>query len=137
MSVLRNQSWQHLRELYWGLLANRCLRKTLPGDLTQSLTSFVATLSTCGDKQCIKYTGTLKDWGYIVGYQIDKETIILLFIKTPKNIFSYSVSQCDNNSTYTMSFNISGGGCFTIRKSEMRFSLIVWKVDNRAYKQRR
>ena len=57
----------------------------------------------------IKYTGTLKDWGYIVGYQIDEETIILLFIKTPKNIFSYSVSQCDNNSAYTMTSNISGG----------------------------
>ena len=34
------------------------------------------------------------------------ETIIPLFIKTPKNIFSYGVSQYDKNSTYTMSFNV-------------------------------
>ena len=34
-----------------------------------------------------------KDWRYIVGYQVDGETIVPLFIKTPKNIFSYGVSQ--------------------------------------------
>ena len=39
-----------------------------------------------------------KDWRYIVGYQVDGETIIPLFIKTPKNIFSYGVSQYDQNS---------------------------------------
>ena len=43
---------------------------------------------------------------YIVGYQVD-ETLIPLFIKTPKNCFSYGVSQYDRNSAYTMSFNIS------------------------------
>ena len=48
-----------------------------------------------------------KDWRYIVGYQVDVETIIPLFIKTPKNIFSYDVSQYDKNSFYTMSFNVS------------------------------
>ena len=32
-----------------------------------------------------------KDWRYIVGYQVDGETIIPLFIKMPKNIFSYGV----------------------------------------------
>ena len=42
----------------------------------------------------------------IVGYQIDG-ALIPLFIKTPKNIFSYGVSQCDKNSAYTMSFNVS------------------------------
>ena len=47
-----------------------------------------------------------KDWRYTVGYQVDGETIIPLFIKTPKNIFSYSVSQYDKNSAYTMSFNV-------------------------------
>ena len=47
-----------------------------------------------------------KDWRYIVGYQVDGETIIPLFIKTPKNIFSYGVSQYDKNSAYTMSFNV-------------------------------
>ena len=48
-----------------------------------------------------------KDWRYIVGYQIDGETIIPLFIKTPQNIFSYGVSQYDKNCAYTMSFNVS------------------------------
>ena len=33
-----------------------------------------------------------KDCCYIVGYQVD-EALIPLFIKTPKNIFSYGVSQ--------------------------------------------
>ena len=45
-----------------------------------------------------------KDWWYIVNYQVDGETIIPLFIKTPKIIFSYGVSQYDKNSAYTMSF---------------------------------
>ena len=30
-----------------------------------------------------------------------------LFIKTPKNIFSFGVSQYDKNSAYTMLFNVS------------------------------
>ena len=45
-----------------------------------------------------------KDWWYIVGYQVNGETIIPLFIKKPKIIFSYGVSQYDKNSAYTMSF---------------------------------
>ena len=48
-----------------------------------------------------------KDWRYIVGYPVDEETIIPLFIKKPKNIFSYGVSQYDKNSTCTMLFNVS------------------------------
>ena len=47
-----------------------------------------------------------KDCRYIVGYQVDM-VLIPLFIKTPKNIFSYGVSQYDKNSAYTMSFNVS------------------------------
>ena len=47
-----------------------------------------------------------KDQRYIVGYQVD-EAPMPLFIKTPKNIFSYGVSQYDKNSAYTMSFNVS------------------------------
>ena len=46
-----------------------------------------------------------KDCRYIVGYQVD-EGLIPLF-KTPKNIFSYGVSQYDKNFAYTMSFNVS------------------------------
>ena len=47
-----------------------------------------------------------KDCCYIVGYQVDG-SLIPLFIKTPKNIFSYRVSQYDKNSACTMSFNVS------------------------------
>ena len=47
-----------------------------------------------------------KDCPYIAGYQLD-EALIPLFIKTPKDIFTYGVSQCDKNCTYTMSFSIS------------------------------
>ena len=48
-----------------------------------------------------------KDWCYILGYEVDGETNIPLFIKTPKNIFSYGVSQYDKKSSFAMSFNIS------------------------------
>ena len=48
-----------------------------------------------------------KDWRYIVEYQVDGETIMPLFIKMPKNIFSYGVSQYDKSSAYRMSFNVS------------------------------
>ena len=47
-----------------------------------------------------------KDCRYIVGYKVDG-VLIPLFIKTPKNIFSYGVSQYDKNSAYTISFNVS------------------------------
>ena len=47
-----------------------------------------------------------KDSRYIVGYQVD-EALMPLFIKTPKNTFSYDVSQYDKNSAYTTSFNVS------------------------------
>ena len=47
-----------------------------------------------------------KDCCYIVGYQVDK-LLIPLFIKTPRDIFSYVVSQYDKDSAYIMSFNAS------------------------------
>ena len=47
-----------------------------------------------------------KEWRYIVGYQVD-EAPIRLFTKTPKNIFSYGVSQYNKKSAYTKSFNVS------------------------------
>ena len=47
-----------------------------------------------------------KDCRYIEDYQVDGG-LVPLFIKTPKNIFSYGVSQYDKNSAYTMSFNVS------------------------------
>ena len=43
---------------------------------------------------------------YIVGYQVDG-ALVPLFIRTPKNIFSYGVSQYHKNSAYTMLFNVS------------------------------
>ena len=43
-----------------------------------------------------------KDLKFIVGYQVGRKTMIPLSIKTPKNIFSYGVSQYVKNSTYTM-----------------------------------
>ena len=47
-----------------------------------------------------------KDCRCIVDYEVNG-ALIPLFIKTPKNIFSYGVSQYDKNSTYTMLFNVS------------------------------
>ena len=47
-----------------------------------------------------------KDCRFIVGYQVERG-LVLLFMKTTKNIFSYGVSQYDKDSAYTMSFNVS------------------------------
>ena len=47
-----------------------------------------------------------KDCRYFVGYKVDG-ALIPLSMKTPKNIFSYGVSQYNKNSVYTMSFNVS------------------------------
>ena len=46
-----------------------------------------------------------KDCRYIAGYWVN-EALMPLFIKIPKKIFSYGVSQYGNNSAYTMSFNV-------------------------------
>ena len=42
-----------------------------------------------------------KDCRYIVGYHVD-EVLIPLFIKTPKNCFSYGVLRHDKNSAYNV-----------------------------------
>ena len=47
-----------------------------------------------------------KDCRYILGCQANG-ALMPLFIRTPKNVFSYCVSQYDKNSAYTMAFNIS------------------------------
>ena len=47
-----------------------------------------------------------KNSRHVVGHQVD-EALMLLFIKTSKNMFSHGVSQYDKNSAYTMSFNVS------------------------------
>ena len=46
-----------------------------------------------------------KDCRYIKSYQ-DNAALIPLFIKTPKNVFSYGVLQYVKNSVYTMSLNV-------------------------------
>ena len=64
-----------------------------------------------------------KDSLYILGYQANKVTVPL-FIRTPKNVFSYGVSQYDENFAYTMSFNVSEEKewCLNIKRFRMRFS---------------
>ena len=47
-----------------------------------------------------------KDCCYIASYQVDG-ALVSVFIKTPKNICSYGVSQYNKNSSYIMSFNLS------------------------------
>ena len=47
-----------------------------------------------------------KDSRYIVDYQVNGAQATM-FMKTPKNGFSYGVSEYDKNSAYTMSFNVS------------------------------
>ena len=70
-----------------------------------------------------------KDCHCIVGYQVDGEAIIPRFTKTPKNIFSYDVSQYNKNSAYTMSFNVSEKkpGRLSMKRFGMRLSLIYLK----------
>ena len=70
-----------------------------------------------------------KDCHCIVGYQVDGEAIIPRFTKTPKNIFSYDVSQYNKNSAYTMSFNVSEKkpGRLSMKRFGMGLSLIYLK----------
>ena len=51
-------------------------------------------------------TNNGNNWQYIANYQVDRKTIIPLFIKTPKNINSYGVSQNDSKSNYIMLFRV-------------------------------
>ena len=47
-----------------------------------------------------------EEWRYIVGYQVDRKSIISSFIKTLKSTFSYGVTEYDKNIVHTMSFNV-------------------------------
>ena len=47
-----------------------------------------------------------KDCHHIVGNQVNT-ALIALFIKRPKNVFSYGLSQYHKISPYTMLFNVS------------------------------
>ena len=48
-----------------------------------------------------------KDKRYVIGYETSNG-IIPLYIKTPKNVFSNGVTQYNENSAYTMSFDLDG-----------------------------
>lgn len=52
-------------------------------------------------------TAIITLWWYFIGYQVDELTITTMFIKTPKNIFSYGVSQYNKKSASTISDNVS------------------------------
>ena len=72
-----------------------------------------------------------KDWRHIAGYQVDGETIIPLFIKTPKNVFSFRVSQYDPAQCHLM-FLRQQSRCFSIETCGMRLSnsyLQNWQQD--------
>ena len=69
-----------------------------------------------------------KDWWYTADYQVDGETIIPLFIKTPKNIFSCGVSQYDKNSAYKIPFNVSEG-----REWVLQYRNIWNEVDSQLF----
>ena len=71
-----------------------------------------------------------KEWWYIAGVYVDGKTIISLFPKTPKKIFSYGMLQCDKNSAYAMLFIVS-------EVPEWGWVAPTWKADNKAYKSRR
>ena len=47
-----------------------------------------------------------KNCRYIIGYHTN-ETLMPLFITTPKNIFSYGTLQYDKNPAYVISFNVT------------------------------
>ena len=70
-----------------------------------------------------------KDCRYIVGYQVDG-ALMPLFMKTPKNIFSYVVSQYAKNSAYTMSFNV-----FEEKASKTQYEKIWNEVESQLFEK--
>ena len=63
---------------------------------------------------------------------------MLLYIKLPKNIFGFGISQYDKESTYTMSFNISDffGSYLLPSHLEHGWIAIIWEFGNRACKRK-
>ena len=49
----------------------------------------------------------MQQWKRLLLYYQANETLMPLFIKTPKNVFGHGVSQYDKNSAHTMPFNVS------------------------------
>ena len=80
-----------------------------------------------------------KDCHYIVGYQVD-DALIPLLISTPKNLFSYGVSQYDKNSAYKMLFIVpeEKSRVGSVWKNlEWGWVTVIWKTGNRTSKRRR
>ena len=71
-----------------------------------------------------------KYWHHIAGYQVDGQTVISLFIKKPKYIFGYGVSQYDKNSSYTMSFNV-----FEAPEGVLQYRNIWNKVESQLFEK--
>ena len=68
-----------------------------------------------------------KDKRYDIGYETSNG-IIPLYIKTPKNVFSNGVMQYNENSAYTMSFDLDG------RKDWLEKYELVWnKVEQKMF----
>ena len=57
-----------------------------------------------------------KDWWYTVGYQVDGEITIPLFMKTPKNLLTYGVTQFDKNSAFTMSLTMNVSSTMNVHR---------------------
>ena len=66
---------------------------------------------------------------YVVGYQVN-EAPIPWFIKTPKNKFSYGVSQHDKNSAYSMSFNV-----FEAKECVSQYRMIWNEIESRLFEK--
>ena len=73
-----------------------------------------------------------KDWWYIRGYQKDVETIIPMFVKSPKTLFSlfyYGVPQTARDiQCYTMSFNVSD-----VTKCALHYKNIWKEVESQLF----
>ena len=70
-----------------------------------------------------------KDCRYVEGYNFDG-ALMPLFIKMPKNISSYDVSQNDKNSVYTMSFNV-----FEVKEWVLQYKKISNKVESQLFEK--
>ena len=102
--------------------------------ITDILTIEVNKVVVCDNVPC----NNRKDCCYIVGYQVDG-TLLPLFIKTPKNIFSYGVSQYGKTLPIQchLMFLRQGSGCPNIKRFGMRLSHSYLKTGGRTNKRRR
>ena len=57
-----------------------------------------------------------KDWRYIIDYDVDMETVIPLFIKTPKTTFDYRISRGKNALGRTFMVKIFYATCIAMQQ---------------------